>query len=156
MCWKNLGGMTNGSQQRWCLWRIHVVSNRWWNHTNHGEDFGTSAFKTSLWSFKAHNASWTSRRHAICGQQDTSMKSQTHQSPHLLGWNRNKLRFGEEVSLNLGLWTLYCQGCVLMVQTCVNPDNNDLGDDQETTLQKVAKDQTLPLGSGESWIHGSS
>lgn len=43
-----------------------------------------------------------------------------------------------------------------MVQTCVNPDNNDMGDDQETTLQKVAKDQTVPLGSGESWIHGAS
>ena len=43
-----------------------------------------------------------------------------------------------------------------MVQTSVNPDNNDLGDDQETTLQKVAKDQALPLDIGESWIHGSS
>ena len=49
-----------------------------------GEDFGTPAFKTSLWSFKVHNASWTSRRHAIYGQQDTSMKSQPHQSSHLL------------------------------------------------------------------------
>lgn len=25
-------------------------------------------------------------------------------------WNWNKLRFGEEVSLNFGLWTLFCQG----------------------------------------------